>query len=74
MWVKNIDLTAKRVTVAHGRQRHAHELNYDYLVIALWSTTNFFGMAGLEHRALTIKSTVTATLRDKSSDKCPSLC
>ncbi len=54
--VQAIDLAAKRVTVVHGRQRHAHELGYDYLVIALGSTTNFFGLAGLEHRALTIKS------------------
>jgi NADH:ubiquinone reductase (H+-translocating) len=54
--VEQIDLTAKRVTVVHGRQRHAHKLDYDYLVIALGSTTNFFGLAGVEHRALTIKS------------------
>jgi NADH dehydrogenase len=53
--VREIDLTAKRVTVVHGRQDHAHELDYDYLVIALGSTTNFFGLAGLENRALTIK-------------------
>jgi NADH:ubiquinone reductase (H+-translocating) len=54
--VQQIDLNARRVTVVHGEQRHAHELDYDYLVIALGSTTNFFGMAGLERRALTIKS------------------
>ena len=54
--VQRIDLAAKRLTVVHGRQRHAHELDYDYLVIALGSTANFFGLAGLEQRALTIKS------------------
>jgi NADH dehydrogenase len=54
--VQQIDLAAKRVTVVHGKQRHAHELDYDYLVIALGSTTNFFGMADLERHALTIKS------------------
>jgi NADH dehydrogenase len=54
--VQQIDLASKRVTVVHGRKRHAHELDYDYLVIALGSATNFFGMAGLERRALTIKS------------------
>jgi NADH:ubiquinone reductase (H+-translocating) len=54
--VQQIDLAAKRVSVVHGKQRHAHELDYDYLVIALGSTTNFFGLSGLEHRALTIKS------------------
>ena len=54
--LKEIDLAAKRVNLVHGRQRHVHELGYDHLVIALGSTTNFFGLAGLEHRALTIKS------------------
>jgi NADH:ubiquinone reductase (H+-translocating) len=54
--VRQIDLTAKRVTVVHGRQPHAHELDYDYLVIALGSTTNFFGLAGLERHTLTFKS------------------
>jgi NADH:ubiquinone reductase (H+-translocating) len=54
--VEQIDLNARRVTVTHGRQRHVHELDYDYLVIALGSTTNFFGLAGLQNRALTMKS------------------
>jgi NADH:quinone reductase (non-electrogenic) len=39
--VQQIDLDRKRVTVTHGKQGHAHELEYDYLVIALGSTTNF---------------------------------
>lgn len=54
--VEQIDLAEKSVTVVHGRQRHAHELGYDYLVIALGSTTNFFGQSDLENCALTIKS------------------
>lgn len=54
--VRHVDLDAKCVTVVHGRQHHAHELGYDFLVIALGSTTNFFGLTGLENRALTIKS------------------
>jgi NADH dehydrogenase len=54
--VEHIDLASKQVTVVHGPERHAHELLYDYLVLALGSTTNFFGLPGLEHRAMTMKS------------------
>ena len=42
--VEHIDLASKRVTVVHGEERHAHELRYDYLVLALGSMTNFFGL------------------------------
>jgi len=54
--VGHIDLASKQVTVVHGPERHSHELRYDYLVLALGSTTNFFGLPGLEHRAMTMKS------------------
>jgi NADH dehydrogenase len=54
--VEKVDLESKCVRVVHGPERHAHELTYDYLVLALGSTTNFFGLAGLERRAMTIKS------------------
>ena len=48
--VQRIDLAAKRLTVVHGRQRHAHELDYDYLVIAL----------GIDHQLLRIGRLRTA--------------
>jgi NADH dehydrogenase len=54
--VVHIDITSKHVTVVHGPERHSHELKYDYLVLALGSTTNFFGMSELERRAMTMKS------------------
>jgi NADH dehydrogenase len=56
--VEAVDLEARRVRVAHGSgpHRHGHELDYDQLVIALGSTTNFFGLPGLEQHALTLKS------------------
>ena len=54
--VERIDLAAKRVTVVHGEERHPHQLPYDHLVLALGSMTNFFGLPGLEHRAITMKS------------------
>lgn len=54
--VDNIDLSGKRVTVSHGFERHSHTLEYDHLVLGLGSVTNFFGLPGLEERALTMKS------------------
>jgi NADH dehydrogenase len=42
--------------VRHARGGHEHELSYDHLVLALGSVTNFFGLPGLEERALTMKS------------------
>jgi NADH dehydrogenase len=51
-----IDLDARRVRVAHGFETHEHELAYDQLVIALGSMTNFYGLPGLEQRALTMKT------------------
>src|SRR6516165_10105652 len=54
--VSAIDLAAKRVRLFHGAARHEHELSYDYLVIALGSTTNFYNIPGLREHALTMKS------------------
>jgi NADH dehydrogenase len=54
--VERVDLAARTVTVSHGRDRHEHTLAYDHLVVALGSTTNFYGLPGLEERALTMKS------------------
>ena len=42
--------------VSHGAEHHSHELEYDHLVIALGSITNFFNLPGLQERALTMKS------------------
>jgi NADH dehydrogenase len=54
--VDSIDLHGRKVFVSHGAEHHSHELNYDHLVIALGSITNFFDLPGLEERALTMKS------------------
>jgi NADH dehydrogenase len=54
--VKAIDLAARQVVVAHGFDHHEHTLEYDYLVLGLGSTTNFYGIPGLAERALTMKS------------------
>jgi len=54
--VESIDLDDRRVHVAHGFDRHGHELAFDHLVVALGSITNFYGLPGLEQRALTMKT------------------
>lgn len=54
--VESIDLPGKRVRLLHGANRHEHELAYDYLIIALGSTTNFYSLPGLEENSLTMKS------------------
>jgi NADH dehydrogenase len=54
--VESIDLPRKRVVVSHGFDRHSHELAYDHVVVALGSITNFYGLPGLEQRALTMKT------------------
>jgi NADH:quinone reductase (non-electrogenic) len=54
--VEYIDLAKKRVGVSHGPAHHHHDLEYDHLVVALGTMTNFYGIPGLEQRALTMKS------------------
>jgi NADH dehydrogenase len=54
--VEQIDLPSRRVVVSHGDDRHRHELEYDHLILALGSITNFFNVPGLQERALTMKS------------------
>lgn len=54
--VKHVDLTARKVVVAHGFDHHEHMLEYDHLVLGLGSTTNFYRLPGLQERALTMKS------------------
>ena len=63
--VERVDLKARTVTVSHG-DGHTHELPYDHLVLAPGSVTNFFGLPGLEERAITMKSLGDAiTLRNR---------
>ena len=54
--VDKIDIESKQVVVSHGRDRHSHTLEYDHLVLALGSVTNFFNLPGVAERALTMKS------------------
>jgi len=52
--VQSIDVARKVVSTDNG------ELEWDYLVIALGSTTNFFGIADVEKSSLSLKSTKDA--------------
>jgi NADH dehydrogenase len=54
--VESIDLQTRRVVVSHGGEHHHHELEYDHLVMGLGCVTNFYNLAGVEERALTMKS------------------
>src|SRR5437660_7839255 len=54
--VEDIDFEKRSVLVSHGFDRHTHELEFDQIVLGLGSSTNFFGLPGLEEHALTMKS------------------
>ena len=54
--VEALDLEHRRVLVSHGFERHMHAIEYDHLVIALGSITNFYHVPGLETNALTMKT------------------
>src|SRR5204863_3151805 len=58
--VEHIDVEKKQVVVSHGFDRHSHTLNYDHLVLALGSVTNFFNLPVVAERALTMKSLADA--------------
>lgn len=61
--VESIDTDDKQVVISHriGKQTNpiewrSHTLRYDYLVMALGSETNFFGMGEAARQAFTLKS------------------
>ena len=54
--IESINLDQKYVSVSHGFDSHVHDLPYDYLILALGSSTNFHGLAMHEKSVLTIKT------------------
>ena len=54
--VQSVNLVERCVVVAHGFDRHKHTLEYDHIVFALGSVTNFYNIPGLQERAVTMKS------------------
>jgi NADH dehydrogenase len=54
--IKNIDPYGKIVTLWGTGDKRSISLHYDFLVVALGSETNFFGMANVEKNAYTMKT------------------
>jgi len=54
--VNEIDLPNKRVSISHGYRKHSLQIDYDHLVIALGSITNFYDIPGLADLAVPMKS------------------
>ena len=54
--VNEIDLPNKRVLISHGYRKHSLQIDYDHLVIALGSITNFYDLPGFAELALAMKS------------------
>jgi len=54
--VHEIDLPNKQVLISHGYRNHSRRIDYDHLVIALGSITNFYDIPGLADLAIPMKS------------------
>lgn len=54
--IESIDIVRREVRASHGTMHHSHTIPYDHLVLALGSTTHFFGLPGLAEGALTMRS------------------
>ena len=60
--VQNIDLSSRKVRCVHGLRRAELEFEFDQLILALGSETNFFGNTGIRDWAITMKSLNDASL------------
>ena len=66
--ILSIDLDAKTVTIMHLGENE-HVLSWDYLLIAVGGSQNFFGLPGVAEHALTIRTLTDAiVLRDRAID------
>ncbi len=54
--IKNIDQYGRRVILYGTQEKRGISLDYDYLVVALGSQTNFFGNQSVENHAYTMKT------------------
>lgn len=67
--IKNIDPAARRVSVWGTPEKPGFTLGYDYLVVALGSETNFFGMSDIENNSFQMKTLNDAiTVRNRLID------
>jgi NADH dehydrogenase len=54
--VEGVDLERRQVVLSPGFRPHAHEIEYDHLVLALGNVTDFRGLPGLPEHALPFKN------------------
>ena len=54
--IKNVDPYGKLVTLWGTGDKRSISIHYDFLIVALGSETNFFGMADVEKNAYTMKT------------------
>jgi len=54
--VRSVDVVKHEVVVSHGSDQHTHSLEYDDVVFALGSVTNFYDIPNLAEWAITMKS------------------
>ena len=60
--VQGVDLSAGKVRCVHGLDRGELEFDFDHLLLALGSETNFFDNAGIRDWAVTMKNLSDAAL------------
>ncbi len=60
--VQDVDLGARKIRCAHGLDRREIELEFDHLLLALGSETNFFDNAGIRDWSVTMKNLTDAAL------------
>jgi NADH dehydrogenase len=60
--VQNVDLNARKIRCVHGIGEVDLELEFDHLLLALGSETNFFDNQGIREWAVTMKNVMDATL------------
>jgi len=60
--VASIDLPNKTVKLVHGSDHHCHDTPFDYLVLSLGASTNFYNLPGVQERAVTMKTLGDAVL------------
>ena len=67
--VRDIDPISKHVTLEGTPEKRGVRIHYDYLVIALGSETNFFGLKNVEKYSFTMKTLTDAlSLRNRLID------
>ena len=60
--VQDVDLNARKIRCIHGIGDADLELEYDHLLLALGSETNFFDNQGIREWAVTMKNVMDAVL------------